>query len=102
MTYAQADNQLKSFSKMTGGKFYQPLFEGSFRDAFVDLAQTVRNQYSLAYHPTNPTQDGSYRRIKVELVGADGKPLKMRDEKGKEVKYQVVAREGYRAKHEVE
>jgi VWFA-related protein len=102
MTYAQADNQLKSFSKMTGGKFYQPMFEGSFRDAFVDLAQTVRNQYSLAYHPTNPTQDGSYRKIKVELVGADGKPLKMRDEKGKEVKYQVVAREGYRAKHEVE
>jgi VWFA-related protein len=102
MTYAQADNQLKSFARMTGGKFYQPLFQGSFRDAFVDLAQTVRNQYSLAYHPTNPTQDGSYRKIKVELVGADGKPLKMKDEKGHDIKYQIVAREGYTAKHQVE
>lgn len=102
MTYAQADNQLKSFSKMTGGKFYQPLFQGSFRDAFVDLAQTVRNQYSLAYHPTNTAHDGSYRKIKVELVGPDGKPLKMKDEKGHDVKYQIIAREGYRAQREVE
>ncbi len=102
MTYAQADNQLKSFSRMTGGKFYQPLFEGSFRDAFIDLAQTVRNQYSLAYHPTNTAHDGSYRKIKVELVGPDGKPLKMRDEKGHEVKYQIIAREGYKAQRAVE
>ena len=28
--------------------------------------------------------------------------LKMKDEKGKEVKYQIVAREGYKAKQQVE
>jgi VWFA-related protein len=100
--WLQADNQMKTFAKMTGGKFYQPMFVGSFKDAFVDIAQTIRNQYTLAYHPTNQTQDGSYRKIKVELVGPDGSPLKMRDEKGKDVKYQIIAREGYKAKHEVE
>jgi VWFA-related protein len=100
--YAQADNQMKSFAKMTGGRAYFPLFQGSFKDAFIDIANTIRNQYTLAYHPTNPTQDGSYRKIKVELVGADGKPLIMRDEKHHDVKYQIIAREGYRAKHEVE
>jgi len=100
--WLQADNQMKTFAKMTGGKFYQPMFQGSFKDAFVDIAQTIRNQYTLAYHPTNQTQDGSFRKIKVELVGPDGSPLKMRDEKGKDVKYQIVAREGYKAKHEVE
>jgi hypothetical protein len=102
MTYQQADNQLRSFARMTGGRFYAPLFEGSFRDAFADIAQTIRNQYSLAYHPTNPKQDGSWRKLKVELVGPDGSPLKIRDQHGKDVKYQIIAREGYRAKREVE
>ncbi|MGH9567895.1 MAG: VWA domain-containing protein, partial [Candidatus Angelobacter sp.] len=102
MTYNQADNQLKSFAKMTGGKFYAPLFEGSFRDAFGDIANTIRNEYSLAYHPTNSKQDGTWRKIKVELVGPDGSPLKIRNQKGKDLKYEVVAREGYKAKQEVE
>ena len=101
-TYAQADNQLKSFSKMTGGKYYAPLFQASFRDAFVDIAQTIRNQYSLAYHPSNSAQDGTFRKIKVELVGPNGQPLIMKDEKGHDVKYTIIAREGYRAKREVE
>jgi VWFA-related protein len=102
MEYLQADNQMKTFARMTGGRAYLPMFDAQFREAFADIGQTIRNQYSLAYHPTNTTQDGSYRKIKVELVGPDGHPLKMRDEKGKDVKYQIVAREGYRARREVE
>jgi len=101
-TYAQADNQMRSFAKMTGGKAYFPLFQASFRDDFADIANIIRNQYSISYHPTNRAQDGSYRKIKVELVDGNGQPLKMRNEKGKDVKYQVVAREGYKAKQEVE
>jgi VWFA-related protein len=100
--WAQADNQMKSFAKMTGGRYYAPLFQASFKDAFIDIGQTIRNQYSLAYHPTNTAQDGTYRKIKVELVGPDGTPLKMRNEKGKDVKYTIVAREGYKAKRQVE
>ncbi len=100
--WAQADNQMQSFAKMTGGKFYAPLFEGSFRDAFADIGNTIRNQYSLAYHPTNAAQDGSYRKLKVEVVGPDGKPLIIRDEKNHDLKYTIVSREGYNAKREVE
>jgi VWFA-related protein len=100
--YAQADNQLRSFARMTGGRAYFPLFQGSFKDAFADIANTIRNQYSLAYHPTNPAQDGSYRKIKVEVVGPDGRPLIIRDEKNHDLKYSIVAREGYNAKREVE
>ncbi|HEY6252839.1 MAG TPA: VWA domain-containing protein [Candidatus Angelobacter sp.] len=101
-TYAQADNQMRSFAKMTGGKAYFPLFQASFRDDFGDIANTIRNQYSISYHPTNRNQDGSFRKIKVELVDEAGQPLKMRNEKGKDLKYQIVAREGYKAKLEVE
>jgi VWFA-related protein len=101
-TYAQADNQMRTFAKMTGGRAYFPLFQASFRDAFADIGQTIRNQYSISYHPTNRALDGSFRKIKVELVDENGQPLKMRNEKGKDVKYQIVAREGYKAKQEVE
>ena len=102
MTFLQADNQMRNFAKMTGGKSYQPIFDGQLREIFGDIAQTIRNQYSLAYHPTNPAQDGTFRKIKVELVDEAGHPLHLKDEKGKDVKYQIVAREGYKAKPQVE
>ncbi|HLK54418.1 MAG TPA: VWA domain-containing protein [Candidatus Angelobacter sp.] len=102
MTFAQGDNQMKTFAKMTGGKFYEPVFDGQLREVFADIGQTIRNQYAIAYHPTNSAQDGSFRKIKVELVDENGQPLKMRDQKGKDIKYQIVAREGYKAKQQVE
>ena len=102
MTFLQADNQMGAIARMTGGKLYKPLFLASFKDAFNDIGETIRNQYSLAYHPTNPAQDGKFRKIKVELVDETGHPLKMRDQKGKEVKYQIIARDGYKARQQVE
>jgi VWFA-related protein len=101
-TYAQADNQMQSFARMTGGKVYFPMFEASFGDAFRDIGNTIRNQYTIGYHPTNRSHDGSFRKIKVELVDGNGQPLKMRNEKGKDVKYQIIARDGYKAKPQVD
>jgi|KBSMisStaDraftv2_1062788.scaffolds.fasta_scaffold00752_3 VWFA-related protein len=100
--WLQADNQLQTFSKMTGGRFYQPRFTGDMVDAFRDISQDIRHEYTIAYHPSNPKLDGTYRKLKVEVTAPDGGPLKMRDQKGKDVKYQVIAREGYTAKHTVE
>jgi VWFA-related protein len=102
MTFVQGDNQTKAFARMTGGKFYEPIFDGQLREVFGDIGQTIRNQYAITYHSTNPAQDGSFRKIKVELVDDQGQPLKMKNEKGKDIKYQIVAREGYKAKQQVE
>jgi VWFA-related protein len=102
MTYLQADNQMNAIARMTGGHAYFPRFEGELREVFADIAQSIRNQYILAYHPTNAKQDGTFRKIRVEITDAEGHPLKIHDQKGKDVKYVVVAREGYRAKQEVE
>jgi hypothetical protein len=102
LDFLQADNQLKTFASMTGGKAYFPRFAGEFPEIFGDIAATVRNQYSLAYHPTNTKLDGSYRKLKVKLVAPDGEPLKVVDQHGKEVKYTIIARDGYRAQHQVE
>jgi VWFA-related protein len=100
--YLQADNEMKTFARITGGRFYQPRFPAEYPEVFHDIAGNIRNQYSIAYHPTNQKLDGTYRKLKVEVMAPDGGPLKVHDQKGKDVKYEVVAREGYTAKHVVE
>jgi VWFA-related protein len=100
--FLQADNQMNTFARMTGGRAYFPRFQGELPEIFRDIAADIRNEYNLAYHPTNTKLDGSYRKLKVEVIGPDGSPLKVKDQKGKDVKYQVIAREGYTAKHQVE
>jgi VWFA-related protein len=100
--WLQADNQLNTFARLTGGRFYNPRFEGELPGIFHDIAADIRNQYSLAYHPSNTKLDGTYRKLKVELQGPDGGPLKVHDQKGKDVKVIIYAREGYTAKHQVE
>ena len=100
--WLQADNQLNTFAHLTGGRAYFPRFQGELPELFHDIAADIRNQYSISYHPTNAKLDGTYRKLKVELQAPDGGPLKVRDQKGKEVKYIVYAREGYTAKHTVE
>ena len=52
--------------------------------------------------PTNSKLDGTYRKLKVQVVAPDGGPLKVKDQKGKDVKIDVVARDGYTAKHTVD
>lgn len=103
MDYLQADNQMNTFAKMTGGRWYSPRFQGELPEDFRQIASAVRNQYSLTYRPTNAKLDGTYRKLKVEVVqpGTD-KPLIVKDQKGKEVKIQVLSREGYTARHEVD
>ena len=100
--WLQDENQLKTFAQLTGGREYTPRFEGELPEIFHDVAADIRNQYNISYHPTNSKLDGTYRKLKVELQAPDGGPLKIRDQKGKDVKVIVYTREGYTAKHTVE
>jgi VWFA-related protein len=102
MDYTQAKNQMGAFARMTGGRSYSPRLLGELPDIFREVAQAIRNQYTLTYKPTNSKQDGTYRKLKVELVGPDDKPLIIKDEKNHDIKYTIAARDGYTAKHEVE
>jgi VWFA-related protein len=100
--YLQADNELRTFAGMTGGKAYFPRFEGEMPEIFRDINSAIRNQYAVSYRPTNAKEDGTYRKIRVELVNNEGKPLQMQDEKHHNLKYDVIARDGYKARQEVE
>jgi VWFA-related protein len=102
LNYLQAQNELKTFAAMTGGLSFSPLFQGELPDDFNQINNSIRNQYVLTYRPTNTANDGSYRKVKVILVDNEGHPLQMQDEKGKPLKYSVIARDGYNAKLPVE
>ena len=102
MDFLQADNQMRTFSKETGGQAFFPRFYGEFPSIYQQIAQALRNQYSIAYSPTNAARDGKFRKIKVELVSPTGEALRVTDEKGKPVKYTIFAKAGYNAPREVE
>jgi VWFA-related protein len=103
LDFLQADNQMRTFAKETGGQSYFPRFYGEFPAIFRSIADALRNQYTLTYIPSNTTRDGKFRKIKVELVNpATNEPLRVVDEKGKPMKYSVLAKPGYTAPREVE
>jgi VWFA-related protein len=102
LDYIQAKNQMNAFARMTGGLSYSPRLIGELPDIFREVTQSIRNQYTITYKPSNAKQDGTYRKLKVSLVGPDDKPLIIKDQKNKDIKYTIVARDGYTAKHEVE
>ncbi|HTZ57890.1 MAG TPA: VWA domain-containing protein [Acidobacteriaceae bacterium] len=100
--YLQADNQMSTFARMTGGMSFFPRFAGEMPDIFHAINDSIRNQYVLTYTPSNAKQDGTYRKIRVELVDNEGQPLKMQDEKHHSLKYDIITRDGYRAKQQVD
>jgi VWFA-related protein len=103
MDFLQADNEMKTFSKESGGLSFFPRFPGEYPQIFRQIEQALREQYSLSYHPTNLAHDGKFRRIKVELVDpSTNQPLRVTDAKGKPMKYQIVAKAGYKAPREVD
>lgn len=103
MDFLQADNEMRTFAKETGGMSFFPRFLGEYPGVFRQIEDSLRSQYALAYHPTNTAHDGKFRRIKVELVNPDtNEPLRVTNDKGKPVKYQVIAKAGYKAPREVD
>jgi len=103
LDFLQADNQMRTFAKETGGQSFFPRFYGEFPGIFGAISQTLRNQYTITYTSSNTQRDGKYRNIKVELVNpATNEPLRILDQKNKPLKYTVMAKKGYTAPREVE
>jgi VWFA-related protein len=103
LDFLQADNQMRTFARESGGQAFFPRFFGEFPNIYRGIHQALRNQYAISYQPTNQVKDGKYRKITVQLVNpATNEPLRIVDEKGKPMKYTIVAKQGYNAPKEVE
>jgi Ca-activated chloride channel family protein len=63
--FAQANQLLKQMAEATGGRAYFPVSEKEFSAAYVEIAQLVRHEYSLAFTP--PARDGAVHAIEVRV-----------------------------------
>jgi len=66
----------------TGGRMIVVRSEKNLEQAFDEISEELRSQYTIGYTPTNKKHDGSYRKIKVETKDKD---------------YSVLTRRGYYA-----
>jgi VWFA-related protein len=69
----------------TGGRTIVVNSEKHLAQAFDQISEELRMQYTLGYYPTNSARDGKFRKIKVEMTNHDLK---------------VLARKGYYAPKE--
>jgi Ca-activated chloride channel homolog len=103
LDFLQADNGMRTFASETGGMSFFPRFMGEFPTIFQNIQHAMRTNYVITYESSNKAHDGSYRKIKVELVDpGTNQPVLFKDEKGKPIKYQIVAKAGYKAPRAVE
>jgi len=77
---------LKQLAQATGGKAYFPRSLDQVEPICVTIARDIRNQYTLAYYPTNPKKDGTFRQVEIKL-----------DNRYDEKHYLVRTRPGYYA-----
>ncbi len=59
----------------TGGRLIIVNSEKRMEEAFDQISEELRSQYTLGYYPTNTARDGKFRKIKVEMANKDLKVL---------------------------
>jgi VWFA-related protein len=59
----------------TGGRMIAVRSEKKLLEAFDEISEELRGQYTLGYYPTNTARDGKFRKIKVETNNHDLKVL---------------------------
>lgn len=73
---------LKRLAKATGGEAFLPKSLTEVVPICERIARDIRNQYTLAYVPTNQRQDGLYRSIEVKVDHLTGGRLMVRTRAG--------------------
>ena len=69
-------------SDETGGRTIEVSSEKKLNEAFDQISEELRSQYTVGYYPTNTSKDGRFRKIKVETANKD---------------YRILTRKGYYA-----
>jgi len=64
---ARARKQLDELTEQTGGRSWFPNDVAEIANITPEMAHEIRNQYVLAYTPTNLAADGSFRKIRVDV-----------------------------------
>ena len=65
----------RKLAEETGGRMISVRSEKKLMEAFDEISQELRSQYTLGYYPTNSAQDGKFRKLKVDTTEKDLKVL---------------------------
>ena len=76
-TFNVNEGDLKKIAEKTGGRAYFPEHERDLHEAFTQIQRDLREQYLVAYSPSNKSRDGSFRRIEIQVVNPAQKHLKL-------------------------
>ena len=73
------ESALRRMSEDTGGRVFNIGRKITLQEAFKELQDEMRSQYSIAYTPTSPEKDGKFRHIEIHTAD---KELKVQARKG--------------------
>jgi VWFA-related protein len=65
--YETANRYLEDLAERTGARRYQGDSNQNLADAFANIAEELRRQYSLGYYPKTAAQAGQRREIRVRV-----------------------------------
>jgi Ca-activated chloride channel homolog len=69
----KARRALEDIAKASGGVAYFPENVEDVHNICQQVAHDIRNQYTLAYYPTNDRRDGTFRTVSVEVIPPRGR-----------------------------
>ena len=67
----RGQNEMKEFSSQTGGRYVHSPQGDKLEEAFVNIVDEMRNQYTLTYYSSNHKRDGRWRRLNVNVSRPD-------------------------------
>lgn len=73
---------LRNFADKSGGRYVVSPGGQALSKAFSEIAEELRNQYTIGYQSTNRTRDGRWRKLEITVLRPDA---------------QLRSRRGYRA-----
>src|SRR2546430_2688736 len=69
----RAKRALEQIAQASGGLSYFPENVEDVHNICEQVAHDIRNQYTLAYYPTNTKRDGTFRSVQVEIIPPRGR-----------------------------
>ena len=73
MGVGNGEGDLRRMSNETGGRVFRVDRKNSLDDIFREIQEEMRSQYSIGYSPTNPTKDGTFRKLEIRTANKDQK-----------------------------
>jgi len=61
------EGSLRKITERTGGRAYFPRSEADLRSAFAQIQDELREQYLVAYSPSNKAKDGTFRKVQIDF-----------------------------------